>query len=89
MNMTILGENQNNTIINGGDSKTILNIPSNVNIVISDLTLMNGYNIVSGEGGGIYNNGILTLTNTTFDNNSATYDGGAIANFGGTLTINR
>ena len=88
MNMTIIGENQNNTIINGGDSKTIFIIPSNVNININDLTLMNGYNKVSGEGGGIYNNGILTLTNITFDNNTANYDGGAIANFGGTLTIN-
>ena len=44
-------------------------------------------NTASGaNGGGIYNSGKLTMTNSTITNNSA-FDGGGIANPGGTLTV--
>ena len=43
---------------------------------------------VGSDGGGIDNAGKLTITNTTFTNNSATDDGGSIRNLGsGTVTI--
>jgi predicted outer membrane repeat protein len=88
-NMTIIGENQKNTIINGQQSKnSIFIIASGVNLTIINLTLTNG---TSNNGGGaIYNSGTLTVDKSTFTNNTATATtdyGGAIYNNGGTLTV--
>ena len=85
-NMTIIGENQKNTIINGQKSgQSIFTITSGVNVTIINLTFTNG---TSNLGGAIYNDGgTLTDTNDTFNNNTATNGyGGAIFNNGGTLT---
>ncbi len=62
-NMTIIGENQKNAIINGTNSGPIFNIPSGVNLTINNLTLTNGNNY---DGGAIYNDGTLTVNNCTF-----------------------
>jgi len=42
---------------------------------LSNLTIANGK---GNDGGAIYNNGTLTLTNCTLSGNSATYEGGGI-----------
>ncbi|MBP2044964.1 DUF11 domain-containing protein [Methanobacterium aggregans] len=78
-NMTITGENQQNTIINGTNTDTIFYIISGVNVNISNLTLTQGE---SPDGGAIYNEGITTLTNCNFENNSVYGYGGAIENYG-------
>ena len=84
-NMTIIGESQANTIINGQKSgQPIFTIASGVSVTIIDLTFTNN-TAVNGEA--IYNNGNLTETNDTFNNNMATsisYGrcGGAIYNNG-------
>jgi len=65
----------------------IFNIASNVKVEISGLGIING-NAGSGFGGGISNNGTLTLTDIFFTINSAA-GGGAIHNNGGVLTIIR
>ncbi len=83
-NMTIIGENQKNTIINGQQSgNPIFTIISGVNVKIINLTLTNG--TTNYYGGAIYNNGeSLDLTNSTITDNYAA-EGGAIYN-DGTLT---
>ena len=79
-NMTITGESQVNTIINGTNTGNIFYIPSGMNIYINNLTILNGKNGISGDGGAIYNQGTLSVTNTTFNNNTVTNEGGAIYN---------
>ena len=85
-NMTIIGENQQNTIINGQQSgHSIFTIASGVYLTIINLTLTNG---TSNIGGAIANDGDLNVYNSTFTNNKAT-DGGAISNGDdGALTVN-
>ena len=65
----------------------IFNIASNVKVSMSGLSIING-NAPGGFGGGISNNGTLTLTDLFFTINSAT-GGGAIHNNAGVLTIIR
>ncbi len=88
-NMTIIGESQQNTIINGTNSgNSIFTIASGVNATIINLTLTQGQ---SNNGGAIYNNGTLTVTNCTLTDtaNSSVAGGlgGAIFNQGGTLIV--
>ncbi|MCE7698565.1 MAG: hypothetical protein K8E24_006925 [Methanobacterium paludis] len=83
-NMTITGENQANTIINGQQSGTsIFYIGSGITVTITNLTLTNN---TAFNGGAITNDGSLTLTNSTLTGNTATNYGGAIYN-NGSLTV--
>ncbi|WP_321422680.1 hypothetical protein [uncultured Methanobacterium sp.] len=92
-NMTIIGESQEKTIINGTDTNGIFQIQRGITVTIENLTLSNGYKQISGyytegNGGAILNLGNLTVTNCTFTNNYAhspswsyyTVVGGAISN---------
>jgi len=80
---TIDGTGQNVTI-SGGNALTVLFIPTGVRLNLNKLTIANG----SGDfGGGIYSQGMLTVTNSTFSGNSAQNDGGGIENDEGTLTV--
>ncbi|MDY9924651.1 hypothetical protein [Methanobacterium sp.] len=83
-NMTIQGQSQSGTIINGTNTNWIFTIPSDVNVTIGNLTFTNG---TGSRGGAILNHGDLTVENCTFTNNTATMDtyaggwgGGAICN---------
>ena len=75
-------ENKSITIIGAGADKTIIDlnktqfmdIKSTSSVVLTNLTIINGY---TKYGGAIYNNGNLTIQNCNFKNNSAT-SGGAI-----------
>ena len=80
-NMTIIGENQKNTIINGQQSVYSIFITGyGVNLTIINLTLTNSSCAID-------NGGTLTIDNSTFTNNNAA-DGGAILNGGnGALTV--
>ena len=78
-NMTIIGESQNGTIINGTGTNWVFNIQSGVTVTICNLTLTDGY--ATDYGGAIYNQGNLTVTNCTFNQNQALL-GGAIYNDG-------
>ena len=80
-NMSIIGESQSNTIINGQQSgKQVFIIIPGVSVAIINLTFTN--NNATGYGGAIYNNGTLTVTNDKFTNNIASWYGGAIYNSG-------
>ncbi|MBP2045282.1 beta strand repeat-containing protein [Methanobacterium aggregans] len=84
-NMTITGENQDNTIINGQQSgNNIFYIAPGIIVTITNLTLTN--NTADYGGVAIWNSGSLTLINSTFTGNTANYRGGAIWN-GGSLTV--
>ncbi len=75
-NMTIIGENPENTIIDG-QSNQIININSGTYLTLINLTLENGNRAIS-------NYGTLTLINCTFYNNNAMFDG-AIYNYKGSI----
>ena len=70
--------------INGNGGVTVFNVPSNTVVVLNALTITNGYS--AGNGGGISNNGTLTLNQSTLAGNHG-LDGGAIYS-GGKLTLN-
>ena len=79
-NMNIIGENQQNTIINGqGSGNQIFIIDSGVKVTLEDLTFTNT------NASAIENNGILNIINCSFINDNAV-NGGAINNTG-TLDI--
>lgn len=67
-NMTIIGQNQTGTVINGTDSAWIFKIQDGATVVIENLTIANGY-VFDGPGV-IYNKGNLTLNGCNFLKNS-------------------
>ncbi len=80
--------------ISGALAHRVFYVEANGNLTIKQLTLRDGRagpeytpGIVSGDGGAIYNEGNLTINDTTLSKNRAGL-GGAIGN-GGTLTIDR
>ncbi|MHB8626739.1 MAG: choice-of-anchor Q domain-containing protein [Aggregatilineales bacterium] len=86
-NLTIVGPGATVLAIDGGTTSQVFNVNSGV-VTISGLTIQHGYR--GGlQGGGIANNGTLTLNNCNISNNTAPLsggEGGGIANFG-TLTL--
>ncbi len=76
-NMTINGQSQAGTIINGTNTAQIFLIMSGVSVKILNLTLTNGNSMM---GGAIFNEGNLTVEKCTFTHNNAT-GGGAISNY--------
>ena len=83
-NMSIVGENQAKTQINGTNSGLIFHITSGVEVLLKNLTFSN----CNGTDGGVVNNrGLLMVDNCTFIDNTAQY-GGAINNNYATLNLN-
>ncbi|MEM7342992.1 MAG: choice-of-anchor Q domain-containing protein [Chloroflexota bacterium] len=96
--ITIQGQGQNLTVINGNRSDRIFHVHPNATLELSLVTVQNGavenkpYAPVLSRGGGIFNDGgVITLTNSTVDNNTVLPDplfpqyhiggsGGGIAN---------
>ena len=83
-NMTIIGQSQDKTIINGTGTNWIFNVSNDVNFTIQNLTIING---TAYNGGAIDNQGTLNAENCTFDSNNAVNYGGAIYN-SGTFNLN-
>ena len=78
-NITITGPGESSLTINGGGSSSNYNaftVDSGVTATISGLTVANFY--LTGDGGGIINDGTLTLTNDTISGNSASGGGGGL-----------
>ena len=80
-NLTITGQSQENTIIDGKYTNWIFNIQQGINVTLENLTLTNGY--TADNGGAICNYGNLTITNCTLQSNHAEDYGGAIYNYNG------
>src|SRR2546425_3226055 len=86
-NLTISGPGASNLAINGNDSVRVFYINAGVTAAISGVTIEHGSG--SWGGGGVYNNGTLTVGNSTLAGNSSTVanGGGAIYNYYGDLTV--
>jgi uncharacterized repeat protein (TIGR01451 family) len=97
-NLTIQGPATPGLMISGSNTNRVFNIQSGMTLLISDLTIANGK--ASTGGGGIRNDGTLTITGSTITNNTTpdgadatgavnggnSGDGGGIYNTG-TLTL--
>lgn len=68
-----------------GWANRIITVNFGAHVQITAVIIRNGN--LAGTGGGIYNNGHLTLNSVTVRNNTATMNGGGILNSTGTLTI--
>ncbi len=87
-NLDIQGPGANNLTISGNGWTNVFETGPNATATIAGLTIADGVNVAgSGGGGGIWNEGTLTVTNCTLLDNSATVgEGGGIFNQG-TLTV--
>jgi len=89
-NLTMSGSGASTTIIDGNKSvrpnSRVLVAGSGITVHISGATIRNGG--TGDNGGGIFNVGTMTLTNSTVSGNNAGVDGGGILNSaGGTMTL--
>ncbi len=69
--------------VSGDNLYQVLYVFPSASLALQNLTIINGK---SSTGGGVYNGGSVTITNTTFTNNISTIHGGGIFN-DGTLTV--
>jgi predicted outer membrane repeat protein len=83
--VNIAGPGASSLAISGDNNSAIFLVDKGATVFISDVGIENG-NTISTDGGGIDNNGTLTVTNCTFSGNTSTFPGGGIAN-AGTLTV--
>jgi|GEM_PF-2283354 len=87
-NLTIQGPGANLLTISGNHTTRVFNIRKGVTVNISGLTIAQG-SVTNANGGGILNDGTLTLTGCAIDHNKVTGSGqGGGLNNTGTLTIN-
>ena len=89
--LTISGAGAATTIIDGAALDRVLHILPGTTVEMSELTVRNGSRSASSSdhrGGGIFNDGTLTLTNSTVSGNTASFGGGVLNDFGATLTLN-
>jgi hypothetical protein len=86
-NLTIQGPGASQLTVSGNNTSQVFKVEATEQVSLSGLTISNGS--TTGLGGGIYNNGNLTISACTLSNNSAIYgDGGGIYNeFSATLTV--
>ena len=87
--LTLAGSGASTTIIDGGAVNTVVSISSTgAQVNLSNLTIRNGH---AQSGAGIFNNGTLTINNSTVTNNHGTSSrfstGGGVSNVG-SLTVN-
>ncbi|TFH35472.1 MAG: hypothetical protein E4G99_07220, partial [Anaerolineales bacterium] len=75
--LTIDGTGQA-VMISGDDLYQVLIVDASASLTLDQLTIANGHS--ANYGGGIRNDGTLTVTNSTFSGNSTTDSGGAIYN---------
>ena len=83
--LTINGSGQTITI-SGNNTVHALSVVSSASLILNSLTIANSSSATSA--GGIYSAGTLTITDSTFSDNSAgAAAGGGISNVSGTLTV--
>ena len=80
--LSIIGPGANLLAVNGNDTSILFSVNWGIEASISGLT------ITHGNGGGIWNNGSLTITNSTLTLNAGALYGGGISNFGSLAITN-
>jgi len=88
-NLTVQGPGASTLAVSGHNASRVFDIGSSATVSITALTIEAGFNndsLPGGSGGGILNDGTLSLANDTITGSYARYDGGGIANYG-TLTL--
>lgn len=73
--LRIVGASRDATVIDGGHRGSVFRINPAVDVTLENMTVTNGY---SENGGGIYNEGRLTLRNCAISTNVAEHSGGGI-----------
>jgi hypothetical protein len=81
--LTLIGAGAGATVLDGGDAVRVLQIERNATVTLQDLTITKGRTIL---GGGIFNEGTLTLLRVIVKGNSADL-GGGILSYIATLTL--
>ena len=86
-NTTLDGTGQQVTL-DGNQQGTVVTVSGGVTVTVTALTITGGQVGATTGGGGILNQGTLTVSNSNISGNVATFAGGGIANeVGGTLTV--
>jgi hypothetical protein len=84
--LTIAGPGADVVTVSGNHASRVFDIGATFTVDIAGLTIADGSLTNAGYGGGIYNQGALSVTDCTLSGNSAPYSGGGIGNVG-TLTV--
>src|SRR5205823_88071 len=72
----------NRLTVSGKNTSRVFNINLGSTVTVSGVAISNGRAPDGGEGGGILNHGILTLTNSVISDNAAQSAGGGVYSFG-------
>src|SRR5581483_8799794 len=87
--LTIIGPSSGGITIDGGGEVPVMAVAPGATVKLDDLTIANGLKL-HGNGGGVHNDGTLTIINCTFAGNHTSaggiHGGGGIYN-DGTLTV--
>jgi len=85
-NLKLIGQSQNNTIIDGSNNGQPIIINNSCILTITNFTIENGQTTT--DGGGVANWGDSTIINCNIWWNTAGYCGGGILNYLGMVTVN-
>jgi len=85
-NLSIIGDHATTTIVDADEIDRIFDIFSTANVTVSKLTIKNGDSGYPSNGGGVRNQGVLTLTKANLFGNTAGLAGGGIFDTG-TLSL--
>ncbi|HWP54763.1 MAG TPA: hypothetical protein VN476_11565, partial [Pyrinomonadaceae bacterium] len=83
-NLTIAGSTSKSLTISGNNTSRVFNVSAGMNFTFSNLTIQAGNSV---QGGGVNNLGNLTILNSTFKQNVASGNGGAIDTEAGVVKI--
>jgi hypothetical protein len=84
-NVTIQGPGANLLTVSGNNAVTVFTVNSGAQVSLFGLTIANGN--TSGSGGGISNSGMLTVSSSSFNDNSSAGNLGGAINNSGTLVV--
>ena len=86
-NITIDGSSLALSItISGNNAVRVLYVNSGVTVILNSLTVSNGY-VYNEDGSGLYNNGALTVIDSTFSDNNTVWGSGGGIYSKGALTV--
>jgi hypothetical protein len=83
--LTVKGVGATQTFVDGNKAGSVFTIGSEADVTLSKMTITGGY---AQSGGGIYNEGTLSLNDVSITDNTAYVDGGGIRNVYGTVEMN-